>query len=175
MDDRLLGIYLNDHLAGSNAGLSLARRCAAENRGNAVGETLRTLLPELEEDRATIIALLSALGQPVNPVKLAAGRLLEWAGRLKLNGRLLSYSPLSRVVELEALRMGVEGKMAMFQVLHRLQREDARLARFAFARFSERAARQKLQLEVLRLAAADVAFAGRHTLAVRGVAEPVPG
>jgi hypothetical protein len=40
VDVKLLGIYLNDHLAGSNVGLELARRALRENRDNAVGRYL---------------------------------------------------------------------------------------------------------------------------------------
>jgi len=44
----------------------------------------------------------------------------EKAGRLKLNGRLLGYSPLSRVEELEALRLGVTGKRMLWIALDEL-------------------------------------------------------
>ena len=40
---------------------------------------------------------------------MVAGWVAEKAGRLKLNGSLLTYSPLSRLVELEGLSLGVEG------------------------------------------------------------------
>jgi hypothetical protein len=164
-DDRLLGIYLNDHLGGANGGLALARRCAAENRGNPVGDVLAKLLPELEEDRAVLHQALVALGQQVDLLKAAGGWAVEKVSRLKLNGRLLGYSPLSRLVELEGLRVGTEGRMAMWQVLTRLQPAEPRLARFDFARLSERARRQQGQLEQLRLAAAELAFRGGHVLA----------
>ncbi|HEY5356166.1 MAG TPA: hypothetical protein VIJ82_00465 [Streptosporangiaceae bacterium] len=52
------------------------------------------------------------LGIPVRTYKVYAGWLAEKAGRLKFNGRLRARSPLSNLVELELLRLGVEGKAA---------------------------------------------------------------
>jgi hypothetical protein len=45
-----------------------------------------------------------------NPVKVALAVGAERLGRLKPNGRLVRYSPLSRFVELDILAMGIEGK-----------------------------------------------------------------
>ena len=42
---------------------------------------------------------------------------VERVGRLKLNGRLVGYSPLSRVLELEALMSGVQAKRGLWQAL----------------------------------------------------------
>jgi len=103
----LLRIYLNDHLAGSALGLALARRTLRNNREGELGEFLRRLVREIEEDRATLLEVMRALGVPRNPVKEPAARMLEIVGRLKLNGRLRGYSPLSRALELEGLRLGV--------------------------------------------------------------------
>ena len=41
----------------------------------------------------------------------------EKLGRLKLNGQLLGYSPLSRLIELEGLMLGIAGKLAMWIAL----------------------------------------------------------
>ena len=51
-----------------------------------------------------------------NPIKDAAGWTAEKFGRLKPNNSLLSYSPLSRVIELEGLVIGVTGKLALWEV-----------------------------------------------------------
>ncbi len=42
---------------------------------------------------------------------------VERVGRLKLNGRLVGYSPLSRVLELEALMSGVQAKRGLWRAL----------------------------------------------------------
>ena len=38
--DKLLSIYLNDHLAGATIGVELARRIRARNRGTPLGDYL---------------------------------------------------------------------------------------------------------------------------------------
>jgi hypothetical protein len=154
----LLRIYLNDHLAGSMVGLELARRTKAENAGNPVGEYYAELVPELREDRATLIGVMAALGLKRDAVKQGAAWVGEKLGRLKLNGRLTGYSPLSRVVELEGLCLGTEGRLSLWRTLRRLARKDERLGRFDFTALITRTEYQRRTLERLRQQAADEAF-----------------
>src|SRR5215210_1051121 len=81
---------------------------------------------------------------------------IEKLGRLKVNGQLTGYSPLSRVVELEGLHIGITGKLAMWQVLRELFGE--RLESFDFGALIERAESQRDEVERHRLAAAREAF-----------------
>src|SRR6476469_2497803 len=117
MPPRLLPIYLNDHLAGSVVGVGLARRCLRENRGSELEEFLRWLVSEIVEDRATLIQLMERLGVPRSKSKTAAAWTAEKLGRLKLNGQITGYSPLSRLVELEGLATGIEGKRSLWLAL----------------------------------------------------------
>ncbi|HYO55037.1 hypothetical protein [Archangium sp.] len=158
MNVALLGIYLNDHLAGSILGLELARRARSENAGNAVGEYLDMLIGELREDRATLLGVMSALELRRDPVKQSAAWVGEKLGRLKLNGRWTGYSPLSRVVELEGLCLGTEGRLSLWRTLRRLARKDERLGRFDFATLITRAEHQRRTLERLRQQSLDEAF-----------------
>ena len=43
LDHKLLGIYLNDHLAGSTVGVELAKRAMASNEGTHYGEVLTAM------------------------------------------------------------------------------------------------------------------------------------
>ena len=52
--DRFLGIYINDHRAATAAGIALAKRSQRQNEGTPFGELLAALVPELEEDAATL-------------------------------------------------------------------------------------------------------------------------
>ena len=56
---------------------------------------------EIEEDRDTLQKLMDAFEIKRDRPKLLAAWTGEKLGRLKPNGRLLSYSPLSRLIELE--------------------------------------------------------------------------
>jgi hypothetical protein len=117
VDRKLLGIYLNDHLAGSVVGTRLARRIARHNEGNHYGSEAARLAEEIEEDKDTLEKLMGRLGVRRKRARLAIAAVTETAGRLKPNGRLVGYSPLSRVIELEALTIGITGKLELWQSL----------------------------------------------------------
>jgi hypothetical protein len=155
-DLKLLGIYLNDHLGGSTLGVELSRRAASSNEGTELGAFLERLAGEIEEDRDTLKAIMDRLGVKEDKLKVAAGWAGEKAGRLKPNASLFSYSPLSRLVELEGLALGVEGKRSLWQVLAEL--DQPQLAEFDFEKLIERARSQRDELQERRLAAALDAF-----------------
>jgi hypothetical protein len=110
-----LSIYLNDHFAGATGGLELAKRAAGANEDNEYGAVLGELVEELTEERESLRGLIEELGFSVDRVKAGGGWVAEKFGRLKLNGSLLSYSPLSRLIELEGLTIGVTGKLSMWR------------------------------------------------------------
>jgi hypothetical protein len=151
--ETLLGIYLNDHLAGSTAGVELVRRLAA-TEGEWSGGVLRRLAEEVAEDRESLVRIMAALGIPVRQYKVLAGWVTEKVGRLKLNGRLLTRSPLSRLVELEAMRLGVEGKAAAWRTLRARAEHDKRLDAVQLKGLLDRALRQSETLENFRMRAA---------------------
>lgn len=151
--EMLLAIYLNDHLAGATAGRELSRRAAASNRDTSYGPFLAELAREVQEDRESLLAIMRALGIKVDPVKVAGGWSVEKLGRLKLNGRLRGYSPLSRVVEIEALALGVHGKLALWRALQTLEPAPAPLAGAGLPELAARAEGQLNELEEHRLRA----------------------
>ena len=156
--DRLLEIYLADHVAGSTAGLALARRTAASNAGTALGDVLRRLSTEIEDDRRTLQAIVAELGFRESKPKDAVAWVGEKVGRLKLNGQIWGYSPLSRILELEALSVGVAGKLALWQSLQSVPALSERLSRFDLDQLAERARRQRAEIEEQRTNAARETF-----------------
>ena len=140
--DDLLAIYLQDHLAGATAGVELARRARGQNRGTALGRSLDRLVQEIEEDRDELEGIMRTLGVGADRVKVAAAWTGEKLGRLKLNGRITSYSPLSAVVELQALILGVTAKRALWLALRGLAEQDERLDPVRLDRLAGRAERQ---------------------------------
>ncbi len=145
----LLAIYLNDHLAGATAGRELARRAAAGNRGTSYAPFLEELAEQIEEDRVSLLEIMGALGIGVDRLKVLGGWGAEKLGRLKLNGRLRGYSPLSRIVELEALALGVHGKRALWRSLERLELVELEPSRLATVVLTDLIARAEAQLEGL--------------------------
>jgi hypothetical protein len=152
MNRRLLAIYLNDHMAGATGGVELARRAAASNRGTPYGETLAHLSREIEADRATLASIMDRLGVRIDRVRTTLAWGAEKVGRLKLNGRLTGYSPLSRLEEIEIMELGVTGKALLWQALG--QTATAALSEDELTALADRARDQRRQLEHLRLEAA---------------------
>lgn len=151
MGPDLLGVYLNDHLAGATAGVELSRRMAASAgpRG-ASADTLKNLAAEIAADRGSLIEIMARLNIPLRSYKVFAAWAGEKAGRLKLNRRLLTRSPLSSLEEAEILRLAVEGKAAGWRTLRVLAERDARLDLRVLDELIARAARQSATLEGLR-------------------------
>lgn len=154
----LLAVYLGDHLTGAVAALAVARRCQRSNRGNMVGRALGELIPEIEADRASLERLMTTLGIEPPRIKLAAATIGERLGRLKLNGQLLGYSPLSRLVELEGLSAGIAAKESLWRGLQHLDAETDDYHGLDLARLIDRAASQRERVEELRVAAIRTAF-----------------
>jgi hypothetical protein len=109
----LLSIYLRDHHAAAVAGTRLARRVATA-APRETSDDLSRVAEEIAEDLATLEKLMGRLGTRPNGAKDAVARVGERLGRLKLNGRLRTRSPLSDVVELETLVVGITGKQALW-------------------------------------------------------------
>jgi hypothetical protein len=154
MDRKLLGIYLNDHLAGASGGRELAARAASSNQGTEYGDFLSRLRGEIEEDREELAELMRRLDIGEDRLKQAAAWAAEKAGRLKLNGSVTSYSPLSRLVELEGLALGVSGKQSMWKVLREVAEGEPALAEVDLQRLIDRAQGQLDGLEEQRRRAA---------------------
>jgi hypothetical protein len=154
---RFLAIYLNDHLAGATLGVELARRLRSSNKDDAeFGQPLSQLCAEIEGDRETLERLMEQLEVGRDPVKPTLAKGAEKLGRLKLNGRIWGYSPLSRVLELEVLSGLVGGKMQLWNALE--QSFGGTLDGFDFHALAARADTQGQRLEDLHLAAAQRAL-----------------
>ena len=149
--NRFLPIYLNDHLAGSTLGVETARRAASENEGRPpLGEPLARLAREIDEDRDALKSIMAALGVRADVLKTAAAWAGEKAGRLKLNGQIRGYSPLSPLVEVEALLLGVNGKLSLWRTLRELAPHEPRLDADRLAELEARAVGQRDALDELR-------------------------
>jgi predicted DNA-binding ribbon-helix-helix protein len=156
---KYLPIYLNDHYAGSTLGVELAKRAAKNNDGNAeFGPPLATLASEIDEDRDALKRIMAALDVSEDRIKASIFWLGEKVGRLKPNGDLLQFSPLSRVVELEGLITGVSGKLSLWRTLLELAEREDRLEEGELEVLAGRAEDQLLRLHALRGAAGLIAF-----------------
>lgn len=156
----LLNLYLSDHLAGATGGVELARRALDNNRGSELEPFLEQLLEEVVRDRATLERLTDHLGMQASQLKRTVAVAAERVARLKLNGQLLGYSPLSRLVELEGLAAGVETKLNLWRSLREALPDGALPPDVDLGTLIERAERQRETIEGHRQRAAAAAFAG---------------
>src|SRR3954449_4640188 len=143
MEKELLSIYLSDHLAGATAGSRRMRRLADAEQSAPDSDVLQRLATEVEEDRKTLMSIIEAEGIEARWYKTAIAKAGEAVGLLKRNGTLFHRSPLTSLVELEGMRMGVTAKYDLWTTL----RHSELSARQDFDQLMQRATRQLQELE----------------------------
>ncbi|WP_329458034.1 hypothetical protein [Streptomyces sp. NBC_01497] len=159
MQRDLLGIYLNDHLAGATYGVALARRIANQHRRSPRGADLERIAEEIAQDRQSLLRIMEELGVSARSYKIYGGMAAEKLSRLKPNGVVYRRSGLSTVVELETLRLGVEGKSLVWRTLLAVATDEGRSDTSELDELLQRARDQIATLSALRLAAAKRVFA----------------
>ena len=147
----LLAVYLRDHHAAGVAGARVARRVATAVERDSGNEDLRRVASEITQDLIVLEGIMRRLG--------LAAVLGERLGRLKLNGRLLRRSPLSDLLELETLVVGITGKQALWISL----REIPSIKIEELDQLLERAEEQKRVVENARVTAAKRSFQPANT------------
>lgn len=155
--NKYLRIYLADHQAASVAGYELAKRTLGSNRGTQFERDLAPVVDAIGEDKDKLVGIMDRLGVSSNPLKARGAWLLEKLGRAKLNGEVLSYSPLSRVVEFEGLVSGIAAKRALWVSLKAVA-ADTGLNAEELDELIERAETQAATMQRLRDEAAVLAF-----------------
>lgn len=155
---RLLRIYLADHVAITTAALELARRTRRENAGTPLEGPLRSLEDELVREREDLQRLARQAGAAGTASKQGLAWVGEKLGRLKSNGRLFGYSPLSRVYELEVLLAFAYQRRMMWLALAGVPEEELPRDGIDLRARVDRAEEQRLELEGLMLEAAEAAL-----------------
>src|SRR4026209_183995 len=105
-------VYLDDHLAGS-ATASQILETLRDDTG--LGAWCVALLKEIEADRRVLSDLRLRIDQPPNPLKEAIGWLAGALGRMKLHQQV--SGPVGKLEALEALAVGIQGKLALWKAL----------------------------------------------------------
>jgi hypothetical protein len=161
LDRRRLRIYLSDHRAGAVGGVSLARRSARRNRGSPLGHELQALVHDIAADARALDRACRAFGIRTSVVKRMLAAAGEQLGRLKPNGQLRGYSPLSRLLEVEALLAGIDAKRSLWLALSEIGAGDMLAAAgVELERLAKRAEDQRQRLGAHHPVAARRAFAG---------------
>ena len=160
MADSAMDTYLNDHLAGAMFGSELAEHLQARTEGTSLGELMKPLASEIEEDRQTLIDLMGRMGTTRNPIKQATTWLAEQASRAKFGGLTASETGLGTFLALEALSLGVEGKVSLWTALTEVADRYPALSSINLDELRDRAQAQRDMLERERVAAGRAALQG---------------
>ena len=118
------------------------------------------IVDEIAADRKALESIMDDLGFEADKLKDVGAWALEKAGRLKLNGQITGYSPLSRLVEFEGLMNGITGKIALWVALLQIAPDEPRLDAARLERLRDSGESQRATVEELRERAAREAFAG---------------
>jgi hypothetical protein len=151
-----LSIYLNDHLAGSNIALEILEHLAAE--APDLSSPLAALKKEIAEDRHQLTTLMARLHIAESRVRKAGAWIAEGLAEVKLDAEDEQGGPLRRLERLEALALGIEGKITLWSALDAAASSNNKLVGLDYGRLTERAQDQRSRIEVWRLEAARAAL-----------------
>ncbi len=153
MSDTPLGIYLNDHLAGSVGALEMLDRSIEENAGNSLGRQLEGIRVEIQADQKVLQDLIQRIGSKEHPLKKAGAWLAEKASRVKMAGSHLPEE-LARMEVLEALTVALQGKLALWRALRAVADRHEALRELDLDLLERRGTEQFTRVEGWRLEAA---------------------
>ena len=165
MADKAMDVYLNDHLAGAMLGSDLAEQIRDQNENTPLGELMRSLASQIEEDRQTLIGLMQRMDSSKNPVKQAGAWVIEKASRAKFGGLTSGEPQLGTFMAVESLALGVLGKLSLWRALAEVADQHPALASVDLNELIERAQTQYDRLEHERLAASRRALSNAHAAA----------
>jgi hypothetical protein len=155
--DRPLTTYLNDHLAGSVVALELLDHLIGRQEG-VDRALLAGLHTEIQEDQELLRRLLHELGAKESAVRKAAAWLTEKLGQAKLRIDDPGSGDLHALEALEALALGIQGKLALWRALHAIQDNIPQLSTLDYSELQARALDQFSRVDRLRLQVASRAL-----------------
>jgi hypothetical protein len=159
MSNKILRTYLNDHLAGSVAALELLDHLADLHPDPDRKRLFTGLRAEVEEDQRVLQQVLEKVGGKESTVRKAAAWLTEKFGEAKLHLDDLGDGLLGVLEAIEALGLGIQGKLALWRALGAVADRVPQLQGVDFARLEQRALQQHQRVETQRLQTARVALA----------------
>jgi hypothetical protein len=151
-----LGTYLHDHLAGAAHAINLVEFMRDRYEGRELGQFAAWLLVEIESDRTVLRQLAERTAAGRSTVKELAGWLGEKVSRLKL--RHDDNDGLGLFEALEFLEIGIHGKSELWRALAAVGPADPRLRGVNFVHLTNRAERQRAEVESRRLRVARFVF-----------------
>ena len=151
-----LQIYLHDHLAGSNFAMELLKSLCEQKNNDGLAGFAASLLVDIQADADLLRGIIEQVGKIHLDVKEAVAWLAEKASRFKLQRE--SPGGLGTFEDLEALSLGIIGKLALWRVLPVIGELDARVPTMDFDTLAAKAHDHYARVEEYRLRIARSAF-----------------
>lgn len=152
MEHEALTTYLNDHLAGSVAAIELLDHLIERAPGPEPKNLYADLRADVAEDQETLQVAIRRLRADEIGWRKAGAWLTEKLGRLKLRMDDSADGGLHELEAVEALSLGILGKLALWRALVQAVGELESLRGLDLARLERRAQDQHARAESRRLA-----------------------
>jgi len=152
-----LAVYLHDHLAGSRFAIQLLDTLRDQHKNEPLGNFSEKLLADINQDQDVLQDIIGRVGETGPDLKVIAAWVAEKASEWKL--RRDRAGNLGVFEALEALALGVTGKLQLWRVLPVVAEIDPRLQSWDFQILANRAQEQYATIESQRLNTARHAFA----------------
>jgi len=147
-----LATYLNDHLSGSVTALEILDHLKEETAD--IDPFLARLEKDIKADRQQLVDLMAKLDIPQSRIRKASGWLAERFVEAKLEVDDQSGGRLRRLERLEALALGIDGKLGLWKSLEAASSVNDRLRGPDYGLLAQRAREQRARVEALRIEAA---------------------
>jgi hypothetical protein len=154
-----LGTYLNDHLAGSVAAVSLIDDLLAGDIDASLKTVLARLKREIAEEQDVLRKILQAHSLEEGVAKKGAAWLMEKLSTLKLGGKDRNGNALPIVQALETLYLGITGKLLEWQMLEAVMGSEMASLEIDLPALKSRAEAQRSAVDEHRMAYAKIALA----------------
>jgi hypothetical protein len=152
-----LAIYLHDHLAGSHFAIELLDSLHDRYKDDDLGRFALALSAEVKRDQDTLQQIIDHVGRAQLDLTEAVGWASEKVSQFKMR-RDDSGGRLGTFEALEALSLGIRGKLALWRALPVIREVDQRVPAEDFGRLAVRADGQFGSVEAQRLQLIHLAF-----------------
>jgi hypothetical protein len=153
-----LTTYLNDHSAGAVAALALMAHVREQHPGTLTATVVGGIHADVESDLLELTRVIDRVGRGDSAARKAVAWMGERMMRLKMLVDDSSDGALRLYESLEAIALGLEGKLALWSALEACAADVPALRDVDYARLITRGRAQRDALEPVRIEAARAAF-----------------
>ncbi|MFD2255926.1 hypothetical protein ACFSSA_04485 [Luteolibacter algae] len=135
--------YLNDHLAGSSAGILMTQRLLENTVDEEEREFFQSLLEKIENDRGQLEQVIESLELKLHGAKQTMSGMFARIGLWRMDFNGLRIGELGKFELLELLILGIQGKGLLWNVLGDISVSYPSLEKYDFGRLYIEAMAQK--------------------------------